>query len=343
MDKSRIPNVGGDASSNLSWIISNYRTLPKWCLFIHAHEVHWHHARYSQLRSMRIDLESAGRGFLSVSHVADGSVLYFRKDLLAELTDDEHTSLRRELLGLQTPYSGRVRHTPCGTFWVRRDRIWARPRAFYQKLYDAMTDAHHPLLSRSAAAEGYPARMLHVFFIEGYWHYIFGEAEEYSLPFQKYDAMPLLPASNPAVEERAKPSAQLDFPPLKMTRGGLAVHLRKQQQVQPLRNVSGSSRLLLAKVTTQGCDCLARRKAHTPEPCRRAADAAIRLLVKVGDERRLPASSDYCGALDELLTPLAPDARGRIRSLSQMCFGGVGGPRDYALAALVSCMLPTKG
>ena len=52
------PNVGGDATSYLSWIVANYDTgtIPKWSLFMHAHEFHWHHARYSQLRSMRIDL-----------------------------------------------------------------------------------------------------------------------------------------------------------------------------------------------------------------------------------------------------------------------------------------------
>ena len=77
VDKSWIPNVGGDATSYLSWIILNYHALPKWCLFLHAHEFHWHHARYSQLRSMRIDLEAAGRGFLSVNHAADGSICSF--------------------------------------------------------------------------------------------------------------------------------------------------------------------------------------------------------------------------------------------------------------------------
>ena len=351
VDKAWIPNVGGDASSYLAWIVLNYHALPKWCLFLHAHEYHWHHARYSQLRSMRIDLEAAGRGFLSVNHIADGSMILFSKDLLAELSDDEHTSLRRELLGLSTRYTGRVRHAPCGQFWVRRDRILARPRAFYQRLFDALTDAHHPLLSRQAVAEGYPSRMLHVFFIEGYWHYVFGEDEDYAMPYWQYDQMPLVRfASLP--DEGIRPVARQEFPPLRLTRAGLDVHLHKQPHLRPQRrgntttaaHSSGdaafetkSARLLLSKVA-HGCDCAARRNQKPPETCKRAADAAIRLLIKVGDEQRLAASADYCDALSELITPLPADARERVRLLSSMCFGGVGGARDYALAAIVSCL-----
>lgn len=348
VDKTWIPNVGGDASSYLAWIVLNYHALPSWCLFLHAHEYHWHHARYSQIRSMRIDVEASGRGFLSVNHVADGSMILFSKDLLAELTNEEHASLRRDLLGLQTPYAGRVRHSPCGQFWVRRDRILARPRAFYQRLYDALTDAHHPLLSRRAAAEGYPSRMLHVFFIEGYWHYVFGEAEDYMLPYTTYDQMPLMLPSS-LVDEHLPHHAQNDFPPLQLTRAGLQVHLRKQPHLRPTRGGNQTStdalglvekksaRVLLAKVA-HGCDCAARRNQHPPETCKRAADAAIRLLLKVGDEHRIAADGEYCNALAALLSPLTAEARQRIRVLSTTCFGGVGGARDYALVALVACM-----
>ena len=348
VDKSWIPNVGGDATSYLSWIILNYHALPKWCLFLHAHEYHWHHARYSQIRSMHLDVEATGRGFLSVNHVADGTMLYFAKDLLAELTNEEHTRLRRLLLDLQTPYPGYVLHSPCGQFWVRRDRILARPRAFYQRLYDALTDAHHPLLSRRAAAEGYPSRMLHVFFIEGYWHYVFGEGEDYALPYRNYDRIPLLPLpqgelANERVHAKSGP---VDFPPLHLTRAGLMTHLHKQSQRLLQRNATiaqggdgekKSARLLLSKVA-HGCDCTTRRGSQPPEACRRAADSAIRLLLRVSDEHRLAADSEFCGVLDGLLEPLSRDARARIHALSGACFGGSGGARDYALFTLASCL-----
>ena len=227
--KSWTPNVGGDATSYLSWIILNYHALPKWCIFMHAHQWNWHHARYSSLRSMRIDVDATKRGFLSVNHAADGAMILFSKDLLAELTNAEHTVLRRDILGLEMPYTGRVRHTPCGQFWVRRNRILARSRAFYERLYDALTDSHHPLLGRAAAAEGYPERMLHVFFIEGYWHWVFGEAENYALPYQKYDQIPLVPIAGRGTrtDERAPRNGRVDSPPLRLTLVGLTLHLRK--------------------------------------------------------------------------------------------------------------------
>ena len=51
-------------------------------------------------------------------------------------------------------------------------------------------------------------------------------------------------------------------------------------------------------------------------------------VVKLADEHRLTAASDYCGVLEPLLEPLPADARERVRVLSSMCFGGVGGARD---------------
>ena len=43
---------------------------------------------------MRIDVDATKHGFLSVNHAADGAMLSFSKDLLAELTNAEHTVLR---------------------------------------------------------------------------------------------------------------------------------------------------------------------------------------------------------------------------------------------------------
>ena len=340
------PNVGGDATSYLSWILANYHSpqLPQWMLFMHAHEYHWHHARYSQLRSMRIDLEATGRGYLSISHVHNGGIIHFTKDLLAELSDEEHNQLRRDLLGLQTPYSGRVKHAPCGQFWVRRDRLLARPKRFYQRLFDALTDATHPLLSRRAAAEGYPERMLHVYFIEGYWHWVFGEALEYDLPFRKYDQMPLLPMPLLSAADGKTPSnveKLIEWPPLTLTPRGLHTQLQKQ----PLWNAtathhSSSPRSLLSRVA-HGCDCKNQGNTKPPETCKRAADAAVRLLLRMEADIGGGEDGDYCGGggpLNGLLEPLPSEARDRIRIMSRMCFGGVGGPRDFALTAVVECL-----
>lgn len=97
--------------------------------------------------------------------------------------------LRRDLLGLDTPYRGRVRYPPGGQFWVKRDRILARPLEFYQRLYDTLTDERHPLLGRPSPR--YVGRQLHVFFLEAYWHYVFGEPEFYAAPYSNFTQLPL--------------------------------------------------------------------------------------------------------------------------------------------------------
>lgn len=421
VDKSWIPNVGGDATSYLAWILLNYHSLPKWllflrvllpphpatpgshsasprthrpryaygakerdsqfqasavtqscahavlpCAFVDAHEYHWHHAKYSQLRSMLIDVERAGRGFLSVNHNEHGNIIWFSKDLLAELSNEEHAQLRRDLLGLHTPYSGKVRHAPCGQFWVRRDRILARPLSFYRRLYDALSDPQHSLLGRYAAAEGYPSRQLHVFFIEGYWHYVFGEPESYRLPYKTYDRIPLLPLGEhgwePAPLEPKAP--RRSFPPLRLTLRGLTTHLLKERgrptpPAITLANASGSAfdalrASSLSKLSTghlvsrmtRGCDCASRHHGRAPELCRRAADAAVLLILRIAGT--VDPASDVCEGsngglavgLAQLLTasPFGADAERRVRALQSTCFGGTGGARDYALTAFVACL-----
>ena len=389
VDKSWIPNVGGDASSYLSFILLNYHALPEWCLFMHAHEYHWHHAQYSALRSMRIDVDATKSGFLSISHATDGQMIWFSKDLLAELSDEEHIKLRRELLGLRTPYRGRVQHTPCGMFWVRRDRILARPLKFYQRLYYAMTNSSHALLGRRASGEGYPSRMLHVFFIEGYWHYIFGEQEDYRLPYTRYDEMPLIPlsrstsfsAENEVASAKLQRSMDLKFPPLRLTYGGLLLHVRKFEKSGSLRNTNSSKnskgsraspqtstqqrrgdqastgssswwqelehrspRQMFAKVV-HGCRCPQRPNIdRVPDSCARAADNAIGLLIRLGQHQALSNDHEFCGALTKakLTTSLSSDAKAGIHTLQSKCFGGSGGARDYALSALSNCILQQR-
>ena len=75
-------------------------------------------------------------------------------------------------------------------FWVTRERIRARPRRYYERLYAAVTDAHHPLLGMRGKAIHYASRTMHNFFMEGYWHYIFGEPEVCTLPFETYEDIP---------------------------------------------------------------------------------------------------------------------------------------------------------
>ena len=145
---------------------------------------------------MAIDVDElerrSGVGYLNLAHDSAGRWQVYDKPALRELTTAENEDLRRELLGLRTPYTGQVSYAPGGQFWVSRKRLRARPRAFYERLYAALTDASHPLLSRSSEASLYPGRTLHVFFAEVYWHYILGEPEAYRPPNATYAELPML-------------------------------------------------------------------------------------------------------------------------------------------------------
>lgn len=128
LDKRAIPNTGQDASSYLWWIIKHYEQLPQWTLFMHAHEYHWHHSLFSQLQSMLIDVKALGLAFLNINHDDRGKLLLYLKDPLAQLSRRDHEQLRCDLLDLCTAYAGQHSHPPGAQFWVRSDRIRARPK-----------------------------------------------------------------------------------------------------------------------------------------------------------------------------------------------------------------------
>ena len=194
INKSTVPNVGLDASTYLWFIVRNYERLPWFTYFTHAHEYAWHHNAYSQRASMFIAIEQSGLGFLNTAHNRDGDMLMAEFNSASAINWSEQSTLRKTLLGLNTPLAADcvVQYPPCATMWVRRDRILAHPRSFYEKLFRVMTDATHPQLSRHAKGEGHPGRMLHNHFLEPYWHWIFGEPELYHLPFLKYAHLPFV-------------------------------------------------------------------------------------------------------------------------------------------------------
>ena len=58
IDAGRVPGstIGLDAVVYLSFVIEQYDNLPKWLLFMHAHQYHWHHPAYSQVHGSRATL-----------------------------------------------------------------------------------------------------------------------------------------------------------------------------------------------------------------------------------------------------------------------------------------------
>ena len=203
VNKSRdnIANTGLDASSYLWWILRNYYELPEWMCFMHPHEYHWHHPFYSQLVSMALDVDAIGAGYLNLAHDREGRMLLYNKQAVRELSRAANQQLREDLLGLTSPYRGNVTYAPGAQFWVHRSRVLARPRAFYEKLFGALTDERHALLSHGSWF--YEHRPLHVFFAEAYWHTIFGEGERYRLPQKNYSQLAVLPALQwPSLQRR---------------------------------------------------------------------------------------------------------------------------------------------
>ena len=194
-------NARGDCegSTYLWFIIHHYHRLPTWIFFMHAHEFHWHHAS-SVLRSMMLAPNRTGLGYLNVNHgdpdrkTQPYEMMLFIKNMLPQVSTEEHELVRSHLLGLKARFTGEVAHAPCGQFWVHRDRILARPRAYWMMLYQAVVDPSNWLNKRvlglNAGQHGYPNRTLSVFFLEGYWHYIMGEKEQYELPYELYDELP---------------------------------------------------------------------------------------------------------------------------------------------------------
>ena len=195
IDKGDVTNLGEEGSSYLSFIVTQYENLPRWVLFMTAHERHWHHALASQACSACIDMAATGLDFLNINHDRSGRMLVLDKPRgqPAELPLAVHARLRRDLLGLHTPYDGSQRMPPSAQFWVSRERILARPRAYYQTLLDVLEQSNHPLMAASA---WYWSRRLWGFFMEAYWHYILGECEFYSLPFLRYRDLPLRQAAS---------------------------------------------------------------------------------------------------------------------------------------------------
>ena len=171
LDKSAVPNLGLDSSTYLYFILRHYDALPRWLCFLHLHEYHWHHPRYSQLKSMAIDVDALAERYLSLAHDREGKLVAYDKPPLRELNASEHELLRESLLGLRAPLrtNQQVHFAPGGQFWVARARILARPRSFYAALYDAVTDPTHPQLGegRSSSIQLYAKRPgLGVFFME---------------------------------------------------------------------------------------------------------------------------------------------------------------------------------
>lgn len=194
IDKSGVPNVGMEASTYLWYLLRHYNRLPRWLCFMHLHEYDWHHPKYSQLRSMAIDVDRAGVPFLSLAHDRDGRFVVYEKQPVKELGDNEHNSLRKELLGYETPLpkDGSTRYPPGAQFWVSRERVLARPRSHYTQLYATMIDAHHPLLGRTSTTDMYQGRQIGAFFMEAYWHIWFGEGGGAELRYRNYDELPFI-------------------------------------------------------------------------------------------------------------------------------------------------------
>ena len=109
--------------------------------------------------------------------------------------------LRQELLGLNSPYPahGRISYPCCSQFWVARERIRLHPPIYYDRIFNALTNptsnGFYRILGSYPPAgtsnERYVNRTtLGNFFLESYWHVIFGEAEQYHLPFRNYSMLP---------------------------------------------------------------------------------------------------------------------------------------------------------
>ena len=145
---------------------------------------------------MRIDvaeLRRRGIQFLNFNH-KDGKLMMNARSFVqcTELTTKQMVGLRRDLLDLHTPFEKRPQYfcyPMCAQFWVTRERIQRHPRAYYERLLRALTDKEDCPAMHVKANSGRPA--IGAYFMEAYWHYVFGEPEYYASPFESYSDIPM--------------------------------------------------------------------------------------------------------------------------------------------------------
>eukprot|EP01027_Heterolobosea_sp_BB2_P025900 GEZU01039767.1.p1 GENE.GEZU01039767.1~~GEZU01039767.1.p1 ORF type:complete len:386 (+),score=99.50 GEZU01039767.1:43-1158(+) len=125
-------NKGQEAQAYLKFVLDYYDNLPANVLFLHAHRSAWH-TKMENIDPVIRNLRWGAYGYLSVNYKEwhriddkhDATDYNFIKQHWAELFEDQ--------LGPFPPY---FELNCCAQFAVTRERIRARPKAFYQRLYN---------------------------------------------------------------------------------------------------------------------------------------------------------------------------------------------------------------
>ena len=141
-----IPNVGVEATSFLWFIIQRYETLPDHVAFIHGHETSYHQKGDRPLLEMIRDANVQKYGFVPLNNFWYCIQLYGALRNYIQVYKNLELEPPNELI-------------VCGSaqFIVSRYRILARPKSYYEKLYERVT-------SREIGNA-----------LEYVWHHIFGE------------------------------------------------------------------------------------------------------------------------------------------------------------------------
>lgn len=192
-----------EASTYLTYIIDHYDKLTDWSLFLHGHETHWHHPT-SALRTCEIVPEKTNLQFFSVNHNAKGIITTSTRigNLIPhEIPMDAYQDVYIDIFGKEE-YDAIVRQhfqkegkivshgmTHSAQFFVHKDRILRRPKAFYTNCLRALQ--FNAILNKTPSTmyspTAYVQRTLGPFVFEYLWHYIFGESWMYVPTITRYE------------------------------------------------------------------------------------------------------------------------------------------------------------
>ena len=154
-------NTANEASAFLKFIVDYYDALPRAMVFLHGHRYAYH---MEDVLGLLADLDVASFDYCNLNFAVWGTHEDPERRLLY---DDTHRPWLEAHLGPLPPL---LFDRCCAQFLVTRDRVRARPRAFYEA---ALAHAYYdvePLPEGDKEAN----RQIGLLF-EWLWHHIFGE------------------------------------------------------------------------------------------------------------------------------------------------------------------------
>lgn len=128
-------NRGNEALAYLTFIVSSYDCLPEEIIFVHDHELSWHHDGSIVDKIHGIDLRQAS--YINLNK--------FPRQSLKDAGDDPKIAFKDAHLAFEHPPNlDDIAYDSCAMFAVTRDRILRKPKEFYQRCLEYIMTSQTP-------------------------------------------------------------------------------------------------------------------------------------------------------------------------------------------------------